>query len=253
MANIFQTTVKSKDLAAGTHQYGFGGEVPASELWTGTELASLLGVTQGSAQNTNEPYLKWFVDGKVILKSKKPFRSYISWNHLNQKDLVYGNKTIEDKYGNQYKVRLMKGALTDPSQSSASDRGTKGSEWNKLMLPIHQQAANKNWAYPANVESEIPANWNINYTDNDLVTHSSGGNGSGHLCQEAPATSPSSCVYRGYLGVSHPSWIGASETILYSGWSPVLELINFKITPHKLLLRHTKTGKIYTIKEGSFS
>lgn len=249
MANIFTTTVRSKDLAAGTYEYGFGGEVPASELWTGDELATLLGVTGGTAQHSNEPYLKWFVDGKVILKSKKPIRHSVTWTYLNAKGVIYGNKIIEDKYGNQYKVRLMKGALTDPSQNSASDRGAKYSEWNKLMLPIHEQAANKNWKYPAYVEPEIPSDWNINYTDKDLVTGSSGGYGYYHWCQETPAADPSDRVIRGYNGVSNASWNLASNTTLAYGWSPVLELIE----KPKLLLRHTKTGKIYTIKEGSFS
>ena len=44
------------------------------------------------------------------------------------------------------------------------------------MLPIHQEAINKNWAYPNNVESDIPV-WAHNlgtgtqgmYTDEDLV------------------------------------------------------------------------------------
>lgn len=249
MANIFQTTVESRDLAAGTHKYGFGGEVPASELWTGTELASLLGITEGTAQNINEPYLKWFVDGKVILKSKKPIRHTISWNHLNEKGLVYGDKIIEDKYGNQYKVRLMRGALTDPSKDNDPDRGAKYSEWNRLMLPIHEQAANKTWSNPQFVEPEIPSDWNINYTDNDLFTISSAGNGSYNWCQERPAPASTGRVARGYYGVSRATWFVGSYAYSHLGWSPVLELIQ----KPKLLLRHTKTGKIYTIKEGSFS
>lgn len=213
------------DVVAGDSEYGFFGEVPSSDLWTGSQLSNLLGITQGTLQHSNEPWLKFVLDGKIIYKSKKPFRHSISWNHLNEKNAVFGNKVIEDAQGNQYKVRLMKGALTDPSQSGASDRGAKYSEWNKLMLPIHEQAKNKNWAYPAYVESEIPANWNINYTDKDLVTISSAGNGSYQWCQETPATSPPSRVIRGDYGVSYAGWTTASSSHSGNGWSPVLELL----------------------------
>ena len=236
MVNIVQTTVESKTLAAGTHKYGFGGEVPASELWTGDELAALLGVTQGFAQNTNEPYLKWFVDGKVILKSKKPFRHSISWNHLNEKGLVYGGKIIQDKYGNWYKVRLMKGALTDPSPSSASDQGAKYSEWNKLMLPIHEQAKNKNWNYPNNVEPEIPSDWNIEYTDKDLNINLY--TPRTQWCQEVRAEDPSKRIDRGHAGISHCGGQSVSVSSSSYGWSPVLELIEKPINILQEVTQH---------------
>lgn len=214
-----------QEVIAGDSEYGFFGEVSVSELWNGQELSNLLGITQGTLQHSNEPWLKFVLDGKIIYKSKKPFRHSISWSHLNEKNVVYGDKVIEDAQGNQYKIRLMKGALTDPSKNTDSDRGAKYSEWNKLMLPIHEQAKNKNWAYPSYVEPEIPSDWNINYTDLDLVTDSKGGNGYRQWCQETPETFPTNRVIRGETGVSNANWYTASGTGSFYGWSPVLELL----------------------------
>lgn len=243
MANIYPTTVASKVLVAGDKNAGFFGEVPVSELWSGQELSSLLGITQGTLQYSNEPWLKFIIDGKVIYKSKKPFRHSISWNHLNEKGVVYGNKTIEDKYGNQYRVRLMKGALTDPAKDNDPDRGAKGSEWNRLMLPIHEKAANKNWAYPAYVEPEIPSDWNINYTDIDLVTASGAGNGSYQVCQEMSSSYTNKVMYRGYASICSAEIYTYSPINSHYGWSPVLELIQRDIFIKGDSTLHTKEGE----------
>lgn len=248
MANIFTTTVNSNSVAAGTREYGFGGEVPVTELWNGEELAKLLGITQGTAQHTNQPWLKFYLDGKVILKSKKPYRHSISFHSIVNQNAVYGNKIITDKNGNEYKIRLIRGALTDPSKYGDPDRGAKYSEWNKLMLPIHEKAKNKTWKYPQYVEPEIPTDWSINYTDEDL-----GCGGVAHWCQEASGTVSYMRMSRGFYGVSSSDMFYPPIVDSYVGWSPVLELIKLAVIPPKLLLRHTKTGKIYTIKEGSFS
>lgn len=250
MANIYLTTVASKTLVAGNRFAGFFGEVPVSELWSGEELSNLLGITEGTLQHSNDPWLKFIIDGKIIYKSKKPFRHSISWNHLNERGVFYGDKIAQDKYGNQYKVRLMRGALTDPSKGDDPDKGAKGSEWNRLMLPIHEQARNKNWRYPANVEPEIPSDWNINYTDDDLVTNSSAGNGHWHWCQETAATNPTARVIRGGGGVSHISWNGSNANPDF-GWSPVLELIqkdNIAFIKNNDII-HTKEGEKPFTKE----
>lgn len=241
MANIYPTTVRSRKLVAGDKNAGFFGEVPVSELWSGQQLSSLLGITQGTLQHSNEPWLKFIIDGKVIYKSKKPFRHSISWDHLNGKGVVYGNKIIQDKYGNQYKVRLMKGALTNPAKNSDPDLGAKGSEWNRLMLPIHEQAANKNWAYPKYVEPDIPTDWNINYTDNDLVTKTSEGNGSIHWCLETLATLPTQRIIRGgWGGISFSDFFSNPNATPTDGWSPVLELIG-KFTVDNIYIKDNNT------------
>ena len=213
----------SPNLIAGTMQQGYFGTVPASELWTGSQLASAVGISQGTVQFDDINWLKFALDGKILFRPQKAFRHSISWDTINTAGCVFGTKTVA-KNGITYKVRLMKGALTDPSMYTDSDRGAKGSEWNKLMLPIHIQAKDKNWGYPAYVEDDIPY-WGIDFTDEDLHTHNTYGDGTYVWCQETRNDNASSRVVRGYSGVSYSSAITSSSTAASRGWTPVLELV----------------------------
>ena len=213
----------SKYLLGGDMNAGYFGVVPTSELFTGTEIALACGITEGTVQFNDVGWLKFAIDGKIIFKSKKTIRHSISWDHINSKGCVKGTKTVT-KGGHTYKVRLMKGALTDPSRYDLPDKGAMGSEWNKLMLPIHIKAKDKSWEYPANVETDIPY-WGIDFTDADLQTHNSHGDGSYHWCQEVSNDNPAGRVYRGNLGVSYSSRRTSSATNASVGWSPVLEYV----------------------------
>lgn len=205
---------------AGDTTYGFYGEVFPDDLINGEYLAKQIGLTAGAIQYTDVPWLKFALDGKILFVAKKTFRNNLSWDNINAVNAVYGDKTI-DVNGLSYKVRLMKTGLVDPMASS-SGVACHGSEWNKLMLPIHEQAKDKSWAYPANVESDIPY-WEIDYTDNDLQTISSAGNGSYTWCQETQSSSYR--LFRGYTGVSYSVTYASSYATADFGWRPVLELI----------------------------
>lgn len=214
----------NKNLIAGDMTAGYFGVVPTSELFTGTELALACGITQGTAQFNDVGWLKFAIDGAIIFKSQKTYRHSISWDHIHTVGCVLGTKQVT-KSGHTYKVRLMRGALTNPSLYDATDRGAKGSEWNRLMLPIHVQAKDKSWAYPAYVESTIPY-WGINFTDVDLHTIDSAGNGSYHWCQETSNTDATRRVIRGYHDVSYSGYLASSNTTTFRGWSPVLEWVS---------------------------
>lgn len=209
-------------LIAGDMQAGYFGTVPASELWTGSELAEAVGISQGTVQHNETDWLKFAWKGKILFRPMKPFRHTISWDHINTAGCVYGGKVVE-KNGLKFKVRLMKGTLTNPSKSGDLDKGAKGSEWNQLMLPIHEQASDKSWSNPDFVEDDIP-DWGIGFTDADLVTIHTAGSGAAQWCQESLETFPNNRVTRGFGGVSHI----ASQTNTYTGtgigWAPVLEV-----------------------------
>lgn len=215
-------------LIAGDMQAGFFGEVSASELISGTDLASLVGISQGTSQNSTVGWLKFAWQGKILFVAKKTFRHSISWDHINSANAVYGDKTVEIG-GLTYKVRLLKGANKDPA-GAYSGAICHGSEWNRLMLPIHQEAINKNWAYPNNVESDIPV-WAHSlgtgtqgmYTDVDLLTHYDHGSGSYSWCQEV-AESATFRVSRGRRGVSGSLSNLSSSMLSNYGWRPCLEL-----------------------------
>lgn len=211
-------------LIGGNLQAGFYGECPASELITGDELAKRIGLTKGTSQNSNAGWLKFAYMGKVEFVAKKTFRSYISWDHINAVSAVFGNRTI--KIGNHtYKIRLMKGKTEGKQNDSSSYQGAinHNSEWNKLMLPIHENAPS-NWKYKDNVNSPTE-NWNVGYTDNDLFTSSAAGDGSYSWCQEH-GNSRSCRLYRGHIYVSSSNFNVPSRVISPHGWRPVLELVD---------------------------
>lgn len=218
------------DLIAGDMQEGFFGECPANELFTGTELASEIGLSAGTVQFSDEPWLKFAFEGNILFVAKKTYRYSISWDHINTANAVYGDKTVE-KDGLTYKVRLMRGALTDPSAYTDNDRGAHGSEWNRLMLPIHEQAIGKSWAYPQYAEEDIPvwehefgAGAQKRYTDIDLQVISAAGNGYYTWCQETRGDNASLRVNRGYIGVSYSFSNTASSSTASGGWRPCLEV-----------------------------
>lgn len=208
----------NKILIGGTREAGYFGTVPVSEFITGNALASLVGITAGTSQNSNADWLKFAIDGKIIFSPMKPIRHSISWDQINAANAVFGGKKVTVQ-GMQFKVRLWKGANSDPA-SNYNGSAVRNSEWNKLMLPIHENAPSS-WAYPDNVNSPTP-DWGINLSDVGLATHSTYGNGSYTWCQE---TRGDSRVYRGGLGVSNSASNTASVSTYNYGWRPVLELI----------------------------
>lgn len=211
-------------LIGGNLQAGFYGEVPTSDFITGDELARRIGLSAGVSQFSNEPWLKFSYMGKTEFVAKKTFRHLISWNSINAVNAVFGNRTI--KIGdNTYRVRLMKGKTEGKQNDSSAYEGTinHGSEWNKLLLPIHINAPDK-WRYPDNVK--VPTeNWNIGYTDRDLITNYKEGYGSYSWCQEYGGDT-SSRLLRGVISVSFAESNGPSGSNDHYAWRPVLELVD---------------------------
>ena len=135
------------------------GEVPASEFFTGDELSTLLGVTEGELQNSDTDWFKFSLHGKVLFIPKMTIRHSVSWDYLYSKGLVYGTDDIGiaptgtptnqlkivTKNGFNYKVRLLRGTSIEPHNGTY---GTylaiiQGSEWNELMYRV--SSANPNW------------------------------------------------------------------------------------------------------------
>lgn len=144
----------------------------------------------------------------------------------NKKDEVKQDRTV--KIGEQrYRVQLLRGAASDPLDSYAdSDRGMVGdkSQWNKLILPLHEHAKTGNWIYKqyaGDVEY-----WGFDLTDLDLMTHHTLGTGSLTWCQETSDTEPIRRVRRGNLGASHGIAINAWYRTSNYGWRPALRLLS---------------------------
>lgn len=138
---------------------------------------------------------------------------------VNQnRDIVIG--------GNRYRVQLLKGSAQDPLNSFAdADRDMVGpeSEWNHLILPMHERSKLQNWRFPTHAGAT--ENWGLDLTDADLVTHHEFGLGSYSWAQETSDVEPYRRVLRGYYGASigfhgnsWGAWVGV-------GWRPVLRLL----------------------------
>lgn len=205
-------------LIAGDKTAGHYGYVPALSLISGSQLASKIGLTAGTAQNDTEGWLKFSLDNKVLFVSQKPFRYNLSWNDINYVNAIDGTKIISIN-GLSYKLRLLRGLST----TSGNYDQTQGSEWNRLMLPIHIQAVDKSWAYPQFVESTIP-NWDRRYTDEQLGTGYPSVQ-AGTWCQESTKDLNDAKSIRGVSGASHASWATSNAVSVSYGWRPVLELI----------------------------
>lgn len=218
----------SKILKAGTMKAGFFGEVSTSDLISGDELASLIGLTAGTSQFSDEPWLKFALDGDIIFVAKKPFRHTVSWDSINSAGAVFGDKIVKIK-GLNYSVSLLRGLNNSypvGSSNNPSDGvANHGSEWNRLMLPIHVNAPSS-WSYPDNVDSPTE-DWGIDYTDKDLLTHYNHGDGNYSWCQD---TSGTYRLVRGYGGVSYSLRTTSSNSGSGLGWRPKLKLVTWPLT-----------------------
>lgn len=212
-------------LIGGNSQAGFYGEVPTRNFITGDELAAKIGLTAGVSQFSNDAWLKFSYLGNIEFIAKKPFRHSISWSNINAVNAVYGNRVINIK-GSNYKIRLIKGKTEGMQDDVGNYEGNicKNSEWNRLMLPIHQNAPS-NWAVPKNVNSPTE-NWNVRFTNSDLIVTNNVGNGAISWCQERGGYF--NLTRGGYRGISSSGSAESVDNIAYSreyGWRPVLELI----------------------------
>ena len=186
----------------GDRGLGYFGFVPASELITGNTLASNIGLSAGTAINSNAGWLKWIRHGIIMFVALKPLRYNLSWDHINARGAVFGTRTVSIG-GKTYKVRLLTGGDADPAEGA-------GGEWNLIMYGAHK---------------DMEPNWD-GYSDADLVTISSAGNGSYSWCQETSASYPTDRVVRGgYSGVAGFSMSSPSDRHESNGWRPVLELL----------------------------
>ena len=205
-----------KELIAGDYNAGYFGVATASEFTTGDNLASLIGLTIGTTMNSTTDWLKFIYKGKVLYVPKKPIRSELSWNDLQQKGAVTGTTIVTIK-GRQYKVRLMKGSGVNPYRGvndAPDDPFTIGSEYNDLMYRV----------CTVDPPSQTLPNF-VSFTPEDLGMFVTGGI---QLCQER--SEPQNGVPIGVLcrcnGATNMSTShGPGETYFAKrGWRPVLEV-----------------------------
>jgi len=169
-------------LAFGDTDGGYFGEVAAVDFISGDTLASEIGLTAGTAQESDAGWLKYYNNNEIIYVAKRPPRYDLSWNDINAIGAIFGDKKV--KVGNHvFAVR---------SLSSA--------EWNKLIYPVH--ANYQQWA---------------SLSDSDLRVTS--GNG---RATWTSTPSGSYRIYRGYFSVEGSGSYTPSSSSSSYGFRPVL-------------------------------
>lgn len=201
----------------------FLGEVPVSTMITGDALANRIGLTAGIAQHSNEPWLHFELDGRTLYVAKKTYRHTISWESINSTNAVFGTRTI-DINGLTYKVRLLKGANSDPYVGDVIQGydlpSTYGSEWNRLFYPLIPNPTDKPTSGISG-EGIRFGSW-ASYTESELTMGLTGGNGRRTWCQE---TQGIRSIARGIAGVTEIQLIQSDAGVISRGWRPVLELV----------------------------
>lgn len=221
------TTIGATETIDGAtyNEAGYFGTVSANELFTGTELASAVGITQGIVQHDNIEWLKFYIDGKIIFRPMKAIRHSLSWDTINLAGCVDGS-TILAKSGVNFKVRLIKGSTENPANISSDVNTMKYSEWNRLLLPINELAEKKTWRQPYFVEDDV-SNWNINFTNTDLnipVGNAAPPSGGAVWCQEL--ISEAAALVRGSIGESYAAGQAKTNRQIMHGWCPILEAVS---------------------------
>ena len=195
---------------------GYYGEVTSSNFYTGTQISTATGVTSGTLQNDTEGWLKFYWHGQVLFISKKTYRYSISWDQLNTANSIFGvnlgstgKKTITHSGSStSYDVKLMKGAIKDPSPASGGGR-----QWNELLYRV----------CTGTETGEIGSNWATLSPSTDLGINSS--NGSYTWCQEVYQPNTAFRVIRGGASLSLFDYSTSSGTGTDFGWRPCLALV----------------------------
>jgi hypothetical protein len=195
---------------------GYYGEVTSSNFYTGTQISAACGVSSGTLHNDTEGWLKFYWHGQVLFISKKTYRYAVSWDQLNTANSIFGvnlgstgKKTITHSGSStSYDVKLMKGAVKDPSPASGGGR-----QWNELLYRV----------CTGTETGQIGSNWATLSPSTDLGINSS--NGSYTWCQEVYQPNTASRVYRGRDSLSGFNYATSSDTSTNLGWRPCLALV----------------------------
>lgn len=196
----------------------FLGELNNAQFTTYENVSILAGVSEGVLHNEGTGWLKFDYEGTELIVSKKTIRHSISWDRINSKGCVFGTKVITIN-GNQYKVRLLKGADHNPTQLEDPGlgyflEGTHNSEWSKLFYPLVKD--------DTTLPQEI-RNPNAPYTNLDLEMSIERDLRS--WCQETHPGITSGRVVRGGAGVTFLSNANAYKSNPSYCWRPCLERV----------------------------
>ena len=223
----FNFGIGSVTFVGGDFTDGYLGEVPSTDFITGDALASAIGLTVGTSQNSNVPWWKFVIDDQVLYVPTKNFRYNIAWSDINNVNAVYNdsNAPIVTIGGYDFRVTLMTGAEADPTawttSSTADDNYGAGSEWNRLIYRVHDNVPTGG-TETSHGGPQVGNNWD-SYDINN--TNIASGSGSNSWCQETSNSQSNKRITRG----GNSLYLFKAQDVDYQysnrGWRPALRLV----------------------------
>lgn len=198
-----------------TQTAGYFGRVTAAELITGAALATLGGITSGTAiaDAANKGWLKFLCDGKILFVAQACFKNDIRPGQIGA---AMSSKQVTIN-GFVYKLRLISGTLTDNDPNKV----VVGTEWNRLIYSVSASSL------IGSCEVADETKWD-NLTSTEMGFNSN--IASQTICQETSYYTSNPNNYRIVRGTSYGNVSAVGQ--LYnntnetrSGWRPVLELV----------------------------
>lgn len=208
-------------LIGGDSRAGYYGTISAADFITGDDLARAIGLTAGTAQNSDVDWMKFAYQGETYFIPKKSHRYNISWSHINAANAIDGSKIITIGV-DEFHVELMKGLNPDPSVPFTTGYDVPSgynSMWNELMYKVAVDIP----TYPKT--SQVGPNW-ANFPQDDSADglNITAGNGRYSWCQEVAPNNSANRVLRGTLSVTYLYAFSASSTSSDLGWRSALRV-----------------------------
>lgn len=203
----------------GNDTLGYFGTVSAERFISGCKLANLLSIEQGHFLDTHGDWLKFKVNGHFQFITKKPIKYGLSWDYLDDKNLINGGEptivTVNDK---PYQVTLLEGESLDLKKTS---------EWNQLMYKVHN-GIKINQLRDYSISTHFGC-WD-QFSNEELGLGDRYGGATicknfGSLVNDRGYVCASQILTRGGLGVSSFNRVDRSSDEIRLGWRPVLKAL----------------------------
>jgi len=146
----FSTSPGGKFLEGGTTDAGFLGFVPASNFITGSNLASAIGLSNGTLQNSDTPWLKYMYNGKICFTPLKTHRHSTTWDAIYNTGSVFGTGDegilpVAGRIGTGLSI-----SVADNSINTTTQHFLSGTDNSDTVAVVGDSITLKGWTTSAN-------------------------------------------------------------------------------------------------------
>lgn len=144
----------NKFLLAGDREAGFFGLVQSADLITGDALALDVGISNGSSQNSDTPWIKYIWNGRVCFTPLKTIRHSITWDAIYNAGAVHasGDEGIlppMGRVGTELSIEAADNSINTATQNFLGDK-TSGMDYADTVASVGDTITLKGWANGAN-------------------------------------------------------------------------------------------------------